>query len=329
MYTYAQLAFALGRSEDALAYAKRYVRLNYRAWSTLESHCGSRVTVSRQADLPHDSGELSDSFSNLAISVCQPPPVKSTTHEALRTAPFWSLVPSIYRGLTYLSKIFAHEGLFQEADYYVEQAQKIASAVRATPWTVQSIAMSGNNWARSGSLQHGKALLMQSEQMSSDLKIDTITVVLHSQLANLYRLQCSWKEEAQAYGAVHKLLEGLTTEDPIHGVKPRREDSVALVEQISSLTLHDHQPPPMAPTRHQEQKSAQREPLGRTQAWEKLAQNKPSFAGHCTALMQLKGEALRQQAMSLLCQQQLDLAELKLSEAMELPTSQHGRIQQH
>jgi separase len=57
--------------------------------------------------------------------------VVSNTHDALGGADFWFVVPALYRGLMQHSLVFANQGLFQEAIYVAEQAEKVALATQS------------------------------------------------------------------------------------------------------------------------------------------------------------------------------------------------------
>ncbi|KAF2399345.1 hypothetical protein EJ06DRAFT_495058 [Trichodelitschia bisporula] len=105
-YVYSRHALETGAADDAFRLARACVKLNQRAWANIEGH---------QRRASPGSGSESEA-------------VVSMTHDALQGAAFWAFVPALFRGLAHLAAMFAHNGLFQEAIYYAEQAKRVADA---------------------------------------------------------------------------------------------------------------------------------------------------------------------------------------------------------
>ncbi len=328
-YLHSQLAFARGQPDEALALAKRCVRLNYRAWSGLERQVASVNKVTQPDSHELDHSGLNESFSMLSVSACHAPAVMSSTHDSLKSPPFWSLVPTISRGLTLLSRLFAHQGMFLEAVYYTEQAQKIVDAVGAVPWIAQSLALSGAHWTRCGDLGKGEDLLLQARELSFRIDSGRGTAIVQTELANLHKVQRRWDEESSDYRLAGKVLSELTTTGFVESLEQISPAVSGLEEQMTKLTLGGDRPLGVATKKRQVREPTRDCIQNRSATLEKPAANARDFASQCVPLLRLRGDLLRQHSFSMMLQRKIEDATWMLAEAEELPKSQHGYIQQH
>ncbi|TKA74964.1 hypothetical protein B0A49_03878 [Cryomyces minteri] len=127
-YIHSMLELAVGSANDALVHARRCVKLNQRIWASIEHRAYAKQRTRGVVPTDKEVDSLTDRVANVAVNSASAPSVVSMTHNSLRGAAFWSLVPSLFRGLSHLSHLFSHEGLFQDSTYYAEQAQKVADA---------------------------------------------------------------------------------------------------------------------------------------------------------------------------------------------------------
>jgi len=291
------LAAAKGQLPKALLLSRKGVKLNRRAWATMERSC-SKAPVSnfmKPSDGPIDT--LADSISGLSISKPQAVP---TTYAALQAVLFWPLVPRLFRGLHQLSQIYAHEGLFSEARYYCEQGQKIAEAVNAVSLKSQSLAQLGNYFVRSGSREQGAKLLGQAQQTTSFLRRDRHFAALQLHLASMHPPQEQGRLGESAVVLCEQTLDTLMSANYVDSRVHQGPVDKSLNAQITELTLQDN-----GPTRRPRTKRRlpAKRPGSKPVAEAKSADpaNKSGIASEISALSRLKGDVLRQRAFAAMC----------------------------
>lgn len=327
-YVYALLAFSKSRSEEAVAFAKNCLRLVYRAWSGLEHQkCNKTKPTYTDHEKNHFSG-LSESFSMLAVATCPMPVIMSTTHQSLKGPPFWTLIPTLYRGLALVSKIFAHQGMFLETVYYTEQAQKAVDAVGAGPWVAQNLAVGGDHWTRSRDLQKGSACLFQARDLTLQMENTRHTATLHYHLANMYRVQCSLEDEAEAYKSAHNTLRRLTPTEAIQRLRRLSTGQRELESQMAKLAVKDNHSTKQAAAKRPIRQPTKGRTRSRDKSLEKTVPKQQNLANECNTLLRLKGDILRQHALAMVFQQDLENATSMLAQAEELPKSHQGLVQQ-
>lgn len=164
-YLLSSLALAQSKPSEALFYARRNVRLTYKAWALLECQKKARKVSAPEADkVEADLGRVSPSIDPSMV-----PPEAATAiskpHESLKGPMFWRLVPQLFSGLLHLSQRLAHEGLLPEAQYYADQATKVAVAVQARSLQAQVAIVSGNYCLCSGRCDEGLEHLKHAESL--------------------------------------------------------------------------------------------------------------------------------------------------------------------
>ncbi|KAK0931735.1 separin protein [Friedmanniomyces endolithicus] len=133
---YSRLAIKSGRAADALAAAKRAVKLLNATWAALEYAVEGRDSGSLAlTNLPDaseaDINALSTGVSKLQLAPIELPGSKASAVGANKGASFWAIVPLACRATMHLSDMYVHHGLFAEADYYSERAVTIAESVQS------------------------------------------------------------------------------------------------------------------------------------------------------------------------------------------------------
>ncbi|MCJ1409124.1 hypothetical protein MMC19_003202 [Ptychographa xylographoides] len=122
---------------EALLHARQSVRITYHLWAVMD-HKMRNTKVKTSPLQAEEASLMIDAMTTMSLS--KPPTISalSTTYQSLKTVHFWPLVSELHRRLMNLSRVFAHQGMYPEAQYYAEQAVKVANAVEAAPLRAQA-----------------------------------------------------------------------------------------------------------------------------------------------------------------------------------------------
>ncbi|PVI06583.1 hypothetical protein DM02DRAFT_582400 [Periconia macrospinosa] len=160
-YVSSLLSAQLGNFKDAAKHARQSVMLNRRIWATLESKTNAKKAMAN--DSTNSALEASGSSGFDALSSLRNgqgvPLAMSVTHDALRGAEFWSLVPSLYRALMQHARILINQGLLQEAIYVAEQADKIVTATQSTSLIIENASRRAEYWIQSGRIDKAQPIV--------------------------------------------------------------------------------------------------------------------------------------------------------------------------
>lgn len=236
-YVQSLLAAAAGSYKEAAQHAKHCVTLLRRIWAALESRANTKKNVSGVASGTDMHGMDNSTFDPLRSMRSEQgvPIVMSVTHEALSGSEFWSLVPSLYRGLMQHSQIYAHHGLLQEAIYVAEQAEKVATATNSPTLMIDNASWRADCWAQSGRHDKAEAILAAFDSMSTRNCLSTAGY--HSALARVHHCGGEYQEEIASYEALERLLNELTAPSHISTLESFSPSIDALAEQIGEITL--------------------------------------------------------------------------------------------
>lgn len=212
--------FEQGNPNDALAHARRCVRLNQRAWAGLEALSKDKMTSSKVDSLVESMGALSTTNS-------QKPKIHSTTFTALTSPLLWPLVSALYAGYLQTSNIYRHQGMVREAEFYLEQALKTVETVNATPRVAKTLTMYGDLKVRAGLVEEGEEMLDKARKLITS---GNSIVDFEVAAGNLERIKGDWKEESEAYERAEKHLEQLMAVDRIEGLGSFAPDPEGLAE---------------------------------------------------------------------------------------------------
>ncbi|PWW75361.1 hypothetical protein C7212DRAFT_358438 [Tuber magnatum] len=313
-YVMSLLTFEKGNPSDALAHARRCVRLNQRAWAGLES-------------LSRDS--LVDSMAKLTTSDCPQPKAQSTTFEALNVPLLWPLVSSLYAGLLQTSNIYRHQGMVREAEFYLEQALKTVEAVDAPSRVSLAMTMYGDLRIRSGRIDEGEEMLQKASKSIGEGR-EALEFEVAS--GNLDRLRGNFAEEGRAYERAEKQLENLMSIRYIEGLGVFTGDSDDLAEKVAILALREKPQSKPEPKRRGRPPTAKPKTMKAskasrvTKAPEAIPVVASAVAAECSVLLKQKGNILRLKAHNLTMQRQCEQAEILLREASGLPVGQQETV---
>ncbi|KAL2000566.1 hypothetical protein VTN02DRAFT_2896 [Thermoascus thermophilus] len=312
---HSKLALAQGSMTDALFFAKLSVRLNCRLWAKLE-----RLTERKQDKALPGKGDseielLSESVAHMDIS--HPAVGQSTSYS--EGAPFWPHIASHHTSLLNLVRLSAHNGLFQDAIYYGEQAMKVNKTLNATVRLIACQAQLGCDWIRGGHLSEGREILQSAAQLSKGLEGSLEIVSLRLSIAGLYKAQGLHDDELCSLCDAHKVILALAADrsssfDGLSNVH-------ALEDRMGKLSIQENGRKPRkaaAPTRRTRRTNrdatADRQPDADAAMVESLS------------LQQLRVEVLRQQATCLRAAQEFDKASRFLNQAREIAVSGASQI---
>jgi len=231
------LAVSNGNYKDAAKHAKQCVMLNRRVWSALEAKCNARRATELAHNETNGEGYVNANFDPLSSMRNDKgvPLVVSNTHESLDGADFWTLVPSLYRGMMQHSLIFAHEGFLQEAVFVAEQAEKIVAATNSRSLILDNTSRRAELWAQSGRGDKAKTLLD-----SIDLTVPynhLATAQYYSSIARMHHVNKDVDGELLAYETMETLLAKLVMPSYIATIDAFSPSVESLAKQMSAISL--------------------------------------------------------------------------------------------
>ena len=236
MHVISTASLSQGRAAYALYYAKKAVRLSYRAWGLLERRYGSKNFLHDQ-NLSSDPEDLTDDSSRVQISTATPLPVVSTKHESLKLTLFWPIVPRLFRHLTKLSALLRHAGIFLEAQYYLDQATRIAQAVQAGPLLVKVGSLQGELDISSGQHEHGLSQLKQAKEMIAVNYPTYLRATTYLALAQAYARNGETESENVFLESVESMIHDDSTVEVATQRSSGPEPSDSLIQEIRNLQL--------------------------------------------------------------------------------------------
>ncbi|KAF2868022.1 peptidase family C50-domain-containing protein [Massariosphaeria phaeospora] len=349
-YVYSLLSTSNGHHRDAARYAKQCVALNRRVWAALESKSTS------QRAIPSTSNESDSTFDPLSSMRNEKgmPLVMAVTHDALKGADFWSLIPSLYRGLMQQSVIFAHQGLLHEAVYVAEQADKVVSALDSRSLSIENASYRAEYWAESGRPDKAQPILEKITQSASCKHLSMASY--HSAMAKIHHSTRDYDKELAAYETVEKLLDSLTLPSTVRALDTFSSTDTevnSLAEQMSAVSLETAEPESKKPARTTRgrkpvaravskvaPKSAPRTATKRnpkaasstvSHSVQKRSESPPStasIAAECSLLYNLQVDVVRKKALSALSQEDVLKALQFLDHAQSMQPS-HERNPMH
>ena len=119
-----RMAFERGDFGNAVLLARQSVKLSSKIWTAVEKLSGFRHHEALQESAGSACESLAEDLSNMAISKGG-----RIAHTSSKGGHFWPYISGHFHSLLHISTLSAHCGLFQDAVYYGEQAQKVGHAI--------------------------------------------------------------------------------------------------------------------------------------------------------------------------------------------------------
>ncbi|KAL8830112.1 MAG: hypothetical protein Q9191_001615 [Dirinaria sp. TL-2023a] len=186
---YSGISKAEGWPIRTLFLCRLRVKLLHGVWTGLQRRYKRQLSTAMTDTVDESDAGLPATMSSMSLTEKEPSPTPLAKQRISSLRHMWSLVPCLFHGLVNLSRAYAHEGLLSEAQYYVEQANKVAKNVPAASYEGRFHAQAGQYKVRSGKIESStryfeKALLgLQAERQ------DHHYLRLQSYLAEKYMLE--------------------------------------------------------------------------------------------------------------------------------------------
>ncbi|KAM0717510.1 hypothetical protein Q7P37_007362 [Cladosporium fusiforme] len=206
---------ACGAPHDALAAGKHAMKIVNSAWTRLEKGQASDARQQEEESMEptkHEVAELSAGVSKLRLTPKDSQ--KDAAHENIKGAAFWPLIPLLCRSLTHLSDMYAHHGLFTEADYYSGKAIETAESVGSSVLLSRMRSHRGQLLSLAGKVAEAELCLIGSE--GADLSSSPLAAVdrLQAQAA-VHAKDGSVEEAAKLYEESAQLVLNMQSEDHV------------------------------------------------------------------------------------------------------------------
>jgi separase len=283
------LAIERGTPHLALIHAKQSVKLLRCCWASIEERRHQETSaLSRTQEYAE---KLAEDASQLNLSTVVASGIGN--QESHNGSDFWALITPLFRGLSHLSELYAHHGMFQETMYYAEQALKLVEKVGSKTQVAVASAHLGSIWLKAGALDKGAEFFMAAKRLSSSSKSHSKdTALLDYHLGSMQGLLGDPKAELAAYNDVEATLENLTRKEFINAADQMADPVEELNNRITQLAISKKK----APTR-----KATARPKAATNRKTETRFEPPmgiisSVAEECLPLMLLKATVLRQKA---------------------------------
>lgn len=169
-----QCFLAAGLPHDALRAAKRSCRVVNSIWAGIERAAGhrSQSDVSELEKEPEDQSmeTLSQKVSKLNLKPAGDDSRTSSKAE-VRCAALWPVARLLCQALMHLSDMYAHHGIFNEANYSSEQAMRIAQSIQSTILLSRVCSHRGILLAAAGRIEDAELCLAQHESSASSASV--------------------------------------------------------------------------------------------------------------------------------------------------------------
>ncbi|KAK3686887.1 separin protein [Vermiconidia calcicola] len=227
-----------GAPHDALTAAKRSVRVLNSIWSALERSSGTSKPQP-PADTATDGGSSVNNLST-GVSKLQLTP-KDDNHAGhnKKGAAFWPILPVLCKALLHLSDMYAHHGLFNEANYYSERAVGIADTVGSSRLLSRLRSHRSRLLTLASRLEEAELCLAQNE---ADVPggVSLATVERLCAKAAIRVKERSLEEALALYEQAKSIVEQLSSDGYIAGLELSfAGNQCALETRLEALSLAD------------------------------------------------------------------------------------------
>ncbi|OJD25882.1 hypothetical protein ACJ73_02744 [Blastomyces percursus] len=312
-YVSSRIYFELGSLNHAMFFSKCAVKLNNRIWAKLD-----RVSDMKRCKASETSDSDIDLLSNKVKAISLSSENECELDGYREGSLYWPLFTSHYVGLVNLSKLSAHNGLFQDCVYFGEQALKVCKAIGATSSASSIQTELGNAWLRGGHIEKGQELLDIVSKISNSLDQSLDIVSLHMTFSLLHRLQGNPGERTKSLQLAHRTLLDISAHsmaEPTDLITSEPDLEVKLSQLTLKAKAQSRKPPTLCQTRARRAKTADNAPP--------LSKIPTSSTAESTlpprSFLRFQVDLLHQQVVDLLSTQDFPEASTLLEQAEQLP----------
>ncbi|KAF2089265.1 hypothetical protein K490DRAFT_37691 [Saccharata proteae CBS 121410] len=330
-YVHSLVSLDIGKANEALEYARRCVNVNKRIWASLENRNPLRASGASSEVNDSEIEGLAGGVSKISIASKSSPVIMSMTHESLGGAAFWSFVPSLFRGLTQMSNVFAHEGMFQESIYFADQAAKVAAAVNSNAFIVQNLSFTSRCYIQGSRSEKALEYLDKAQPLIKMLDGNVEKALYHQSRAELQSFLNEDGEALLEYDQAQAVISQLMEPSFAQSLEKLPILDGDLVEKMSEMKLtaattkpRARKAPVQTAAKTTKTRKAPAKPAAKTStrktATSKTAPAVKSSSEEYPVLSNMRGDILRSKAGVLLQREKLTeaIALINEAEAMKL-----------
>lgn len=323
-YVYSIYSLESGNPTAAFHFARLCCKLNQSSWTTMETQQSSSQAVSSPVGTDTEMDRLTKGMNGLSASMFDRPVVVSTTHATLCGPTFWSLVPSLLRGLHQLSAIYLHHGCFVEATHNVMQAKKIADAVMSPSGIINCATLLASLYVRSGRVDKAQEIFDEAAAVVEGFESTKELVLYNSVAALLWRAREEVEDEVECWDGTLHAIDKLIANASSGKSSTSSSAGDQLANKLAGLQLQSEEKCKKgAKPREAVSKLATRPKVTKTTK----AVAPPSTSGEeYTPLAALRGNILREKIATTLGNGNHVEAATLLEEAVKYQSSQSARI---
>jgi separase len=225
-----------GYPAAALKDAKRCIKLLQRSWAALENDKISPSAVQESSGL--GNSELGVSVLNAPASIS-----RSITHDALKGARMWYLIPSLIRAYQHISSIYKHHGMFSESLFWIDSAQKVISIIPAPASQLYNFSLLAEHHIENGDVETGQEFLDQAMENIEKVAPSMELVRHHQSVARMWKARNEVDDELEAFGAALETVDRMISQPPVIPSHSTKLSEDQLTEQMASMQIDNKKAP--------------------------------------------------------------------------------------
>jgi separase len=337
-FVQSRLFSAQGSANQALYFAKLSVRLNCRIWAKVERIAQRKQDKMLPATGPSDVDAVADGVAKMDLSQNGSSPDVSASY--IQGAPFWPHLGSHHTCLLNLATLSAHNGLFQDAIYYGEQALKIDRTLDANARLLAAQTQLGCHSILGGHLNEGQEYLAAASESSKQTSKSIETVAFQMALASMYKTRGEHDKALRVLLEADKIITAITSADKpvsmeVSAVTELEDKMDRLRVRASSRRTPTPRTPTPTTTTTSRRTRATSSAAPKSAApkvvaprtTKKVQAPKPTLSeAQSKTLLRLKGDVLRQQADCLRELRDFERSAQTLADARQYAVSPESKI---
>ena len=205
------LAVAQGQPLRALYLKRLTVKTMQAEWASIrlptKKQTGASLSI---PDAEED--DLIAPISSLSVSVQRPTWDIAKPYELCTRAKTWRVAPRLFDGLFELSTLYAHQGLFSEAYYYLKQAQRVGQYIPSASYEGRFHAQAGHHMFRCCHSDSAAAHFEKAQVIYKHHRLDYSYIALQLFLAEKHVLGKEFSSAESAFASANNALDHIKDE---------------------------------------------------------------------------------------------------------------------